>query len=163
MCILVTLSEVLQNCIRVLTILLLGVFLFTAVQGALLAKEIRDTVHTRLANNEFPLPTQGITLGAQESGGGGSSGQWSSSTKGATSGPLADADVARQVGRTQPACPGNTPECDKQLGLLCDLLKQKGFSAVAQTCDSTLSAFRKGDTLVTAQQFEKLGSELGIK
>jgi len=61
-------NDVLLGIIRVLTIILLVVFIVTGYYSLLIVMDFQSTVHTRLANGEFPLPTNGINIGDQSGG-----------------------------------------------------------------------------------------------
>jgi hypothetical protein len=61
-----SLNESLMVVIRVLTIILLCVAIYAAVQGALLVRDIRQTANERMDRGEFPIPLGGITDGLAE-------------------------------------------------------------------------------------------------
>lgn len=54
--------EFLQIVSKILGIVLLAFFVLIAYNSYLTVKELRETIHTRLENDQFPLPTGGLTL-----------------------------------------------------------------------------------------------------
>ncbi len=137
--------------IRILTIVLLCIFIYTGYQGAMMVKELRTTVSERLEAGQFPLPTGGLAIGESE-------GALEASAALAS---VKDVEVRDKLEAAFAAqSSGNTAEMRRQLTQLDVLLAQKGLTQAQQINQALMSAIDRGDAKAASGYLTQLIAQL---